>query len=121
MQNLSTGIQSMDNFSLNATDICRIIKQCHASGVLEWGFQGMSFKFHPRRNEDAAMPGQASDHKNDPVVSGFTEGQDQAQLMDTEALLEAEEAQMLIDDPFAFEKSQIDRHIEKARTANEKT
>ena len=112
----------MDNFSLSANDICRIIKQCHASGVSEFDFQGMSFKFHPRRNEDAVMPGQASDHKNTPVVSEYEEGQrDQAELMDNESLLEAEEAQMLIDDPFAFEKSQIDRHIEKARMSNEKT
>lgn len=112
----------MDNFSLKATDICRIIKQCHDFGVSQFDFQGMSFKFHPRRNEDAATPGQASDHKNIPVVSEYEEGQkDQAELMDQESLLEAEEAQMLIDDPFAFEKSQIDRHIEKARTSNERT
>lgn len=112
----------MDNFSLKATDICRIIKQCHDFGVSQFDFQGMSFKFHPRRNGDAATPGQASDHKNIPVVSEYEEGQkDQAELMDQESLLEAEEAQMLIDDPFAFEKSQIDRHIEKARAFNEKT
>lgn len=118
----TTGTKNMDNNYLSAADICRIIKQCHASGIAEVSLPGgVSFKFHPRRNEDAVMPGQASDHNNTSVVSEFQVGRDQAELMDQEALLEAEEAQMLIDDPFAFEKSQIDRHIEKARAFNEKT
>jgi hypothetical protein len=53
-------------------------------------------------------------------VSEYPEAQS-VELMDQEAMLEAEEAQMLIDDPLAFEKAQIDRHIERARTMNEKT
>ncbi len=122
--NFPTGTMNTENFSLKASEICRIIKQCHDFGVSEFDFQGVSFKFHPRRNEDAVQPGPASDHIhiNIPVVSEFEEGQrDQAQLMDEETLLEAEEAQMLIDDPFAFERTQMDRHIEKARALNEKT
>lgn len=117
------GIVNMERkISLSATDICRIIKQCHVSGVQEFAFEGMSFKFHPRRNGDADQLGQASDYaeKSDNVVSSFSEAKDQAQLMDEDAMFEAEEAQLLIDDPLAFEKLQMDRHIERARTMNEK-
>jgi hypothetical protein len=80
----------------------------------------MKFTFHPRRNEDAVSTGHASDHTQPSVVSEYPEAQS-VELMDQEAMLEAEEAQMLIDDPLAFEKAQIDRHIERARTMNEKT
>jgi hypothetical protein len=60
--------------------------------------------------------------KNPIEVSEFSEEtRDQARLFDEESLLEAEEAQLLIDDPLAFEKVQMDRHIEKARMRNEKT
>lgn len=115
------GTQNMANFSLSANDICRIIKQCHTSGVQDFEFQGMKFTFHPRRNEDAVSSGQASDHTQHSVVSETSEAKYDVELMDQEAMLEAEEAQMLIDDPLAFEKAQIDRHIERARTMNEKT
>jgi hypothetical protein len=112
----------MDNNSLSASDICRIIKQCHASGVAEVNLPGgVSFKFHPRRNEDADQLGPASDYteKTFPVVSEFPEANtDQVRMMDQENMLEAEEAQLLIDDPFAFEKVQMDRHIERARMNN---
>lgn len=115
----------MASFSLSASDICRIIKQCHTCGVEDFSFQGMTFKFHPRRNEDAAKLGPASDNKVDEttnVESNFSEEtRDQARMFDEENLLEAEEAQLLIDDPLAFEKVQMDRHIEKARMSNEKT
>ena len=114
------GTQNMANFSLSANDICRIIKQCHTSGVQDFEFQGMKFTFHPRANGDAVSPAQASDHTQHSVVSESPEAIN-AELMDQEALLEAEQAQMLIDDPLAFEKAQIDRHIERARTMNEKT
>jgi hypothetical protein len=43
-------------------------------------------------------------------------------MFDENNMLEAEEAQLLIDDPFAFEKVQMDRHIERAReNENERT
>jgi hypothetical protein len=93
--------------------------------VEDFSFQGMTFKFHPRRNEDAAKLGPASDNKVDEttnVESNFSEeSRDQARMFDEENLLEAEEAQLLIDDPLAFERVQMDRHIEKARMSNEKT
>jgi hypothetical protein len=113
----------MDNKTLSAADICRIIKQCHTSGVASFAMSGVTINFHPRRNEDAAMPGQASDYQEPTtVVSEFSESQrDQAELMNEDTLLEAEEAQLLIDDPHGFEKAQMDKHIERARISNEKT
>lgn len=112
----------MDNKSLSAADICRIIKQCHASGVAEVNLPGgVSFKFHPRRNEGADQLGPASDYVEKPaVVSENSEANaDQVKMFDEENMLEAEEAQLLIDDPFAFEKVQMDRHIERARMNND--
>lgn len=107
----------MDSFSLSAADICRIIKQCHASGVEEFSFHGMAIKFHPHSNGDSTSIGQAVEG-SETTTENFSEERDKAELMDNEILREAEEAQLLIDDPQAFEKSQIDRHIEKARMAN---
>jgi hypothetical protein len=73
--NLTTGTKNMANKDLSATDICRIIKQCHASGVAEISLPGgVCFKFHPRRNEGADQLGPASDYteeKTFPVVSEF--------------------------------------------------
>lgn len=109
----------MDNFFLSANDICRIIKQCSTSNVQNFEFRDMKLTFHPRRNEDAVSAGQASD-QNQELVSDFPEASNTA-LLDEDALLEAEQAQLLIDDPLAFEKTQIDRHIERARVFNEKS
>lgn len=82
---------------------------------------GLSCTFHPRRNEDAVTPGPASDYQETTVVSEFSESQrDQAELMNEDTLLEAEEAQLLIDDPHGFERAQMDKHIERARSTNEK-
>lgn len=112
--NLSTGIVNTDKNSLSASEICRILKACHSYGVASFEYQGITFNFHPRRNEDAEMPGPAADQTESIVEDIFGE-RDQAQLMDDSSSLEAEEAQLLIDDPFSFERSQIDRHIERAR------
>lgn len=105
----------MEKISLSGEEICRIIKQCQDSDVEEFSYLDLSLKFHSRRNGDAVKLGQASDHTQTSVVSGTSEENVTAQLMDEESMLEAEEAQLLIDDPFAFEKAQIDRHIERAR------
>ena len=109
----------MDNISLKAADICKIIKECNASGVSEFQYQGIQLKFHPRRNEDAVSLGQVSEQSTFPVQSDL-DGQDQMNLANEESLLEAEEAQLLIDDPAAFERTQIDRHIERGRQLDEK-
>jgi hypothetical protein len=117
-RNLNTGIKNTHKNSLSATDICRIIKACQTSGVAEVTLDGLHLVFNSRRNESAEVPGPATDHTTLPIVEDIFGERDQAKLMDDNSLLEAEEAQLLIDDPLAFERSQIDRHIERARLHN---
>jgi hypothetical protein len=114
-------MRNMDKISLNANDICKIIKQCDVSGVSEFQYEGMSFKFLPRRNEEAVQLGQATDPELfEAAVAEKTPELGSAQFMNEDLMEEAEEAQLLIDDPQAYEKLQIDRHIEHGRQMNEK-
>lgn len=128
MMSSTCGTSSMETKShLQASDICRILKQCEQSGVSELRYLGLHVTFSSRRNESLEKLGQASSIPSpDPfheVMSAtdkiVVKQQDEARLMDEDLLLEAEEAQLLIDDSLAFEKVQIDRHIERARTMNE--
>jgi hypothetical protein len=106
-------------FALSASDICRILKECRNSGVHELVLQDFRVTFGSRRNENPDQPGPAPESnfelKQDPV---FDASSTEARLMDEQTLLEAEEAQLLIDDPMAFERTQIDRHIERSRVAH---
>jgi len=110
---------------LSSEEICRIIEKCGESGVESLELQNqIRIKFHSRRNENAVKSGQASDYdQTSPVVSEIsTEAEkENMDLMDQEAIAEAEEAQVLIDNASEFEKLQIARHIERARMSNEKT
>lgn len=116
-----SGIQSMEasKFNLSAADICRIIKQCTVSGVREFSFQGMSVKFHSHRNEDAVKPGPAAESIDINITPAIREqielSERSLKLFDEEALREAEEAQLLIDDPLSYEKARIDESIEGIR------
>lgn len=114
----------MDKFLLSAADICRIIKQCDASGVQVFELQGLKLSFYPRRNEDSGLLSQAPVLYEDalPETNKSTAPQRTLMdIMDEEALMEAEQAQLLIDDPLSFEKMQISNHIERSRMLNEKT
>jgi hypothetical protein len=119
--NLTTGTKNTDSFSLSPENICRILSECHTAGVASLEIPGFSATFHPRRNEDAVKLSQASDLRqlSDEQVTSMKESRDQAELMDQNTLLEAEEAQLLIDDPKAFENIQMDKSIERARGMNE--
>lgn len=122
--NSRTGTKNTVSFSLSAENICKILSECHTAGVLSLEIPGISVTFHPRRNEDAVKLGQASDlHRelSDEQVTSQKESRDQAELMDQNTLLEAEEAQLLIDDPQAFEKIQMDKSIERLRGMSEET
>lgn len=114
--NSRIGTKNMAKISLSGEEICRIIKQCQDSGVENFTYLDLTLKFHSRRNESADQLGQASDHVTKPtVVSGYSEAQDKIDAVNSDTFDDAEEAQLLIDDPAAFEKFQIDRHIERAR------
>lgn len=121
-----TGTSSTEEKSekqvLSAGDICRIIKQCQGSGISELSYLGLSLKFHSHRNESADGDRNASAHE--PVVNDLGEAplqelsketKEEAELMNREALEEAEISQLLIDDPAAYEKMVMDRDIERVR------
>jgi hypothetical protein len=110
----------MDKKSLSSSDICKIIKACEKSSVSSFSYMGLELAFHLHRNASATVPGQASDHEY-PVVSDsamFSKDKEHVELLDMTALDEAEEAQLLIDDPFSFEKAQISKDIERTRQLN---
>ncbi len=103
---------------LSTEEILSIIRTCNESNVEEFNFKTLKLKFHPHRNEGAVSLGQGADQdvKNPKVSEDLTY---KAELMDQTAQFEAEEAQLLIDDPMSFEKSQIDRHIERNRDGSQ--
>jgi hypothetical protein len=110
----------MAKISLSADDICRIIKQCQDSGIEDFKFQDLTFKFHPRRNEDAATPGQVTDSQ-DRVSEISQPNLMETKLADETSMLEAEEAQLMIDDPYGFERAQVAKHLELNRGRNDST
>lgn len=105
------------NQTLSAADICSIIKQCRGSGVSEITFQGLTLKFHSQGNENAVGQSNAkgSEIGTDTELLPPLAQAEQVELMDQEALLEAEQAQLLIDDPVGYERMQIARDIERGR------
>jgi len=104
----------MKDFSLNLKDICKILKECHTLGVSEFTLKDMNFKFHPRRNEDAAYPGQGAQELHTPYVVS-PEAKEEIAQFDQAAQEDAEEMLLMIDDPISYETAQIDRFLEKAR------
>lgn len=105
---------------MSTKEICEILEQCHKFGVSEFTSGALSFKFHSQGPASAAPQGQGTDVElKTPSVS--KELSSQVKLMDENAEDEVEEAQLLIDDPFSFERSQIDRHVERNRQINGST
>lgn len=117
---MTTGTKNTAKKGLSAEDICRIISTCKDSGVAEISYGSLSLKFHPHRNQDASVPGQVADHV--PVMSENITDIDQknAELMNEQALKDAEEAQLMIDDSYGYERSQIAKSLERNRTLSEK-
>jgi hypothetical protein len=109
-------MSNTDSLGLSADDICRIIKHCKGAQVSELTFQGLSLKFHPYRNEGAALPRKGTDQSTVSEDFSTTEDKADAAYLDEDAMIEAEEAQLMIDNPLAFERSQIAKSIERTRT-----
>lgn len=97
---------------MSADDICRIIKECKESGIAEFAYKDLNLKFHSHRNEDAIAPGPVEDHES--VVYDKT-SKENAELMNEQALRDAEESQLLIDDAFGYERNQIAKGLERQR------
>lgn len=102
---------------MSTKDICDLLEACHKFGVAELTSGTLSFKFLPQRNVDAVNLGQGTD-ADVKIPSVSKELTNQVKLMDENAEDEVEEAQLMIDDPFSFERSQIDRHVERNRLNN---
>ncbi len=102
----------MAKISLSAEDICRIIKECKESGVADFSYKDLTLKFHSRRNEDAVAPGPVEDHE---TVVYDSKSKENAELMNEQALRDAEEAQLLIDDPYGHERNRIAKSLESQR------
>lgn len=119
----NTGTKSMETNKLKAFEICKIIETCSKANVSEIFLHDITIKFHAQRNELADTLGPASDHITTNVVVSeiSSEIQKQADSFDRAQLLEAEQAQMMIDSPFDFENSQIDQDIERNRELDETT
>lgn len=104
---------------LSAKDICLIIKSCKSANVAEITVGGLSLKFHPSGPKDVTEPSQAVSHVE--MAANPIPAEQTMEPMNEQALLDAEEAQMLIDDPFAYERSQMLKDLERNRVFNAET
>jgi hypothetical protein len=108
----------MGEGGLKVAEICKIIEACRESGVTEFSYSGLNLKFHQPGPADVIKLSQAVSHievasepvglPDDPVAS----------VMNEQAIEDAEEAQLLIDDAFAYERAQIMKDIERNRVRN---
>lgn len=111
----------MNKKDLSADEICRIIESCKNAGVQDLEITGLKLSFLPRRNVEVDQPGQASSVVTETTASELTpKDAKEIDLMDQTSMDEAEEAQLMIDDPLAFERLQIQRDIERNRLVDAK-
>lgn len=104
--------------SLSAADICMIIKSCRENSVTEISLPEIAIKFRGHSNDLALTPGQESDFAPANVSQISPETQKQADEVDRALAMDAEQSQMIIDDPRAYEQSLIDQDVERSRELN---
>lgn len=97
-------MSNTDKKDLSGTDICKIIKQCQLSGVrsIKVGQVEISFGDAPvviNTSQDLSVPPLSANAEN----------------VNKDIIDEATEAQLMIDDPAAFEKLQVSRDMERDR------
>lgn len=115
-----SGMQPMEIERLSGKEICQIIKTCKQSGVDFFKHADIEISFSPRRNEevqthrngDAVVVEHTFPPTEDPKPLGNA---DQMKQMDEQAVSDAEENQLLIEDPLAYERLTISRDIERMR------
>ena len=110
----------MDKKDLSAEEICRIIESCKNAGVQDLEISGLKLSFLPRRNVEAVEPGQATSVVPTTTSELTPKDATDIELMDQSTMDDAEEAQLMIDDPLAFERIQIQRDIERNRFVDAK-
>lgn len=104
------------NKPFTAEQICAIIKECQGFGSIEVKYQDLHIVYRPLGPEDALNLSQIQDMGKDPVPNAIpTEWKDQASLIDERSLIEAEESQLQIENPAAYEQMQIDAYADKQK------
>jgi len=106
--------------TLKAGEICRIIEACLARGVKTLKYGDLQIEFSQGQVE--MVPSQGQIIEQEPLPISLDENQDNTLRMDVaeEQLAEdALHAQLLIDDPLAFEKMQMYEGLEQSRVADE--
>ena len=98
---------------LSVEDICKIVSLSSQAGVSEFQFGGLVLKFHPLGQAGVMWPSQAVGQVADGEKSASTDLR--TSLANEQALSDAEEAQTLIEDPFAYERSVMLRDLERKR------
>jgi hypothetical protein len=114
------GMTNMEVKGLSAKDICQIIKSCKQAGVENLKLADIEIRFSSQRNEsapthrngDAVVVEEEFPPTEDPQPLGNA---DLMKQMDEQAVSEAEESQLAIEDPLAYERHIIRRDIERNR------
>ena len=96
------------------SEVCKIISKCKAHGVLEISVAGLSMKFQPVGQPAVTAPSQDVSHRTG-ASNPYPEDKQVAELANQQALEDAEEAQMLIENPFAYERAHMLNDLERNR------
>ena len=106
---------SSTNF-LSPKDICDIIKTCREADVTKLSYIGLDISLNPRRNEDTAHLGPVAETIILPQPQPVTDDDARSiKMLDEQTQDDAELTQLMIDDPYAYEKLQISKDIERNR------
>lgn len=118
----TTGMNNMDSRTLKAVDICRIIKECRNSGVSELKFGELHLKFSSTEEMPTQSQGWAG-LTQQPLPRQVDEATTTAEKMgvNEDIAEDALYAQVMIDDPAAFEKLQHLEMLESKRVEHEST
>jgi len=114
----STNLTDSQEVNFTQKEICAILRECRGLANVEIRVGNFELKYHPQGPGDASYQSQvegiaASGKRSSSELP--PEWRHQANLMDEQALQEAEQAQAIIESPFDFEQAQIDLHVERQR------
>lgn len=112
----------MDKIALKATDICRIIDSCSSHGVKVLRYGDLNIEFNSKVREEVVTGIEPLGDFKEVPLSDLVDGQEgdlQMDVLDEQLAEDALHAQLLIDDPLAYEKSQMYAGLENSRIANE--
>lgn len=113
-------VGKVDGLGLQAKEICRIIKVCQKSRVLSLELGAIRISFQGANSRSVSKEAsEIAETKSIPLageVSAHADVEVPRSLLtpaDKDALEEAQIAQLMIDDPSAYEKLMIDDHLQR--------